>query len=42
MSCIMLILQVNDPNPTVELFVQILNIAYEFHPISIKPVKNYR
>jgi len=36
------ILQVNDPNPTVELFVQSLDITNELKPIPIKPVKQYK
>lgn len=35
------VLQVDDPNPTVELFVQNLNNAVDV-PIAIKPVKNYK
>lgn len=36
------LVQVDDPNPTVELFVQNLSSAMDEHvPIAIKPVKNY-
>ncbi|XP_060847595.1 venom dipeptidyl peptidase 4-like [Rhopalosiphum padi] len=33
--------KVDDPNPIVELFVQVLNITNEPMPIPIKPVKQY-
>lgn len=40
MKCYSL-MQVNDPNPVVELFVLTLNINNEPVPIPIKQTKNY-